>query len=297
MSLSAAPIAAAGVDENDDLRGAFRLGQRQLAVASALAVSVALDLGDLDLPSVDVPVEEQVQLRVAAPLFFAASLESARLLPALEMLSMVWSSGALPLDMGPAGPQLVKFARERESRLTPEERTALFGRLFGTVEGPDYAGAAGGRNVAFEPALTSLAEAIVDAFEWSQGGVVPPAHAVRIRSASQRVAASLSGRMGGIASFAASELLEQLRFAIAVFRMPAVQQAVGGRSLWSAVRAVAQRYLNEAVDPARHVTRAKSGQALLAWLADALGHSLATPAIDEVLVGHAVEWLDVNPSR
>jgi hypothetical protein len=300
MNVAAAPVAGsvAGLEELDDLREAFRLGQRQLALASALAVGVALDFGDLDLPAAGVSAEEQAQLRVAAPLFFASSLESARLLPALEMLSAVWSSGALPIDIGPVGPQLVRFARERESRLTPEERTALFGRLFGTAGGPDYAGGAGGRNVAFEPALTALAGAIVDAFEWSQGNILPAANAVRIRAASQRVADSLSGRMGGIASFAAAELLEQLRFAIAVFRMRAVQQAVGGNSLWSAVRSVAQRYLNEPVDVARHVARARSGQALLAWLADATAlHSLAAPAIDDALAGHAVEWLSVSPLR
>ena len=278
-------------NEHDDLREAFRVGQRQLALVEALAS--ALDLGDLDLPQPGVTADEQAQLRFAAPLYFAAALESARLLPALELFAALWSSGGLGIDLGPVGPQLVRFTREKDSRLAPEERAALFGRIFGTPDGPDYA-APGGRNEAFEPALTDAAAAVVDAWEWSQGRALAPASAVRLRTAALRVLDSLSGRMGGIAAFAAAELMEQLRFAISVFRMPVVQHAVAANSLWSAVRIIMQQYSHEAVDVAPFVAKAQAGQALLAWLADSAAALIAgaTVPIDEALVGHAIRWID-----
>lgn len=290
---SVGPALSLAFDERDDLQEALRAGQRQLALLEALAQ--ALDLGDIDLPGPSVAPDEQAQLRLAAPLYFAASLESARLLPALELFAMLWSSGALDIDLGAVGPELVRFARQRESRLTPEERAALFARLFGSPDGPALA-ASGGRNLTFEPALVDAAAAIVDAWQWSRGGAFAPASAVRLRTAALRVVESLSGRMGGIASFAAGELMEQLRFAISVFRTPAVQHALGAKSLWGAVRTTVQRYGQQPVDVASHVTRARSGQALLAWLADSAAALVTGSAVplDEELVGHAVQWMDAT---
>jgi hypothetical protein len=286
-----------GFDEHDDLRQAFRIGQRQLALVEAFAA--ALDLSDLDLPEPGVTAVEQAQLRSAAPLYFAAALESAGLLPALELFAAIWTSGGLPVDLGAVGPPLVNFNRNREGRLAPEERAALFGRIFGVREGPDYA-APGGRNDAFEPALADAAIAIIEAWQWSQGGALAPAISVRLRTAALRLVDSLSGRLGGIASFAAAELLEQLRFAIAIFRMPAVQHAVGATSLWGAVRAILLRYRNERVDPSTFVARAQSGQALLAWLADsaaALFAGTAAVPITEDVVSHAIRWIDARATE
>ena len=288
---AAAPLAAEG--DGTRLQDALRLATS--LVADARAFASALDLGDLDLPSTVTTPEDQARLRTVAPLYLASELESARLLPALELLAGVWASGGIATDLGPVGDSLTRFHRERHTRLTSAEREALFGRLFGKPYGPDLA-VDNARNLAFDSLMIELAAALSDWHADASGGGRSAADEARMRVAAQQLAANLAARGGGVASFAGGEILGDIKQALSIFKEPAVQRALGSRSPWEAVGAVIRRFLQQEVDVASHVERGRTGIVLLAWLADALpgldSGAIELPADETVL--HAIRWMQAT---
>jgi hypothetical protein len=124
-----------------------------------------------------------------------------------------------------------------------------------------------------------------------------PVEAARLRAAASTLAANLLQGGGGITLFAANELLANIRDALAIMQDPALQGALGARSVWTAVRAVATRYLQENVDVMSHVTRAKAGMTVLAWLAEALPTLEATTSgaePDDAIITSAVQWMQAT---
>jgi hypothetical protein len=290
---AAVPVAVRSEPDGTRLQDAIRLATSLVAQVRALALD--LDFGDLDLPSAGTTPDDQARIRAVAPLYFAAELESARLLPALELFAGIWSSGAIAADLGPLGPTITRYYRERQTRLTSGEREALFGRLFGKPYGPDLAVAAP-RNLGFEPLLTELAASLSDwnvhTGPWGWGA----ADLVRVRTAAQQLAGNLSSRAGGVVAFAAGELLSDVKFAVTVFKDPLVQRALGALSMWQAVGLIVRRYLQQEVDISSHVERARSGLALLAWLSEALPSIEAgtAPAPGEEVGMHAIQWMQAT---
>jgi hypothetical protein len=275
------------------LRDALRLATNLVAQVQAFALE--LDLGDLDLPSTTTSPEDQARLRAVAPLYLASELESARLLPALELYAGVWASGGIPADLGAMSTTVTRVHRQRSSRLSPAEREAIFGRLFGKSYGPDLA-VESPRNTAFELLMTEFAASLSDwqanAGQW--GGTA--ADAARVRTAAQRLAGNLASRSGGIAAFAAGEILEDIKLAVSIFKDAAVQRSLGALSMWQAVRTVIQRFLQQEVDVSSHVERARTGVALLAWLANALPslESGVAEQPDEEVVMQAIRWMQAT---
>jgi hypothetical protein len=259
------------------------------------AFALDFDIGDFDLPSTSTTPQDQARLRAIAPLYLASELESARLLPALELYAGVWASGGIPADLGPLGATITQRYRERHTRLTGAEREALFGRLFGKPYGPDLA-VESPRNTAFDGLMAELAASLSDwqanAGQW--GGTA--ADAARVRVAAQRLAENLVSRSGGIATFAAGEILADIKLAVSIFKDVAVQRSLGAISMWQAVRAVIQRFLQQNVDVGSHVERARAGLALLAWLADALPglESGAATHPEEEVVIQAIRWMQAT---
>jgi hypothetical protein len=271
-----------------------------LALAAGLLrrihdLAAPLDFGDLELPPAVGSPQDAERVRLAAALYFAAELESARLLPALELFSGLWASGAFPVDLGPVGPEVVAYHRARHERLTTGEREAIFGRLFGKTYGPDLAGG-GGRNTAFEPAMIALAAAISDLDVNASARGPRPADVAAVQQAGDALTENLGRRAIGISAFVTQELLGSIRTALAVFKVRPVQAAVGAHTLWDAVRLIAARYSGEQVDVQSHLVRARSGLELLSWLADGVSagtaHGLAAPTPE--VVGHAVRWLQAT---
>src|SRR5687767_2731552 len=80
------------------------LGDRLLA--AALGWAAQLDLEAIDLPPVLGSEPDQARLRALAPLYLAAELESARLVPAVETLAAMLVTGALRAELGTAAPRL-----------------------------------------------------------------------------------------------------------------------------------------------------------------------------------------------
>jgi hypothetical protein len=290
-TLPAVPLEAP--DDETRLRDALRLATGLVAAVRSFAFQ--FDFGDLELPSTISTPADQARLRAVAPLYFASELESARLLPALELLAGLWASGAIQTDLGPSGDLLIKFHRERGTRLTGGEREALFGRLFGKPYGPDLA-VNGARNVGFDSLLTELAASLSDWHTNTGRWGGNPADAVRVRTAAAQLAGNLASRSGGVATFAAGEIVRDISLAVSVFKDPVVQRALGALSMWQAVQAVVQRFLRQDVDITSHVERARSGIVLLAWLADALpsleSGGAALPGEETVM--HAIRWMQAT---
>ncbi len=276
------------------------LGFRLLAAVEAFAAQFALDeLGDIALPPVTAGSEaEQAHLRAIAPLYLASELESARLLPAVEMFAGLVVSGGLSRDLGPATALVIDFWKKRRERLSAPERRAFFARLFGNDLGPNLA-APGGSNTAFEMLMTAFAEALYKLDEHSSSNAQAGTYEeTRLRSAASQLAANLISRSGSIISFAARDMLEVIRQALEILKLTPVQQALGSSSVWGAVRAITERYLNESIDISSHVTRGQSGMMVLAWLAEALPHlgEYRAPLVglDHPAIIAAAGWLQAS---
>ncbi|HYZ79218.1 MAG TPA: hypothetical protein VE596_17770 [Gaiellaceae bacterium] len=288
--------APAAVDEHGVDR-AIALGRRLVAAVRAYAAALDLpELTPIELPPVVGSEADQANLRAVAPLYLASELEQTGLVVALEMLAGIFATGGIQTDLGPAGPLFATFWHERGQRFTREERHAFYARLFGDDSGPALA-AAGGRNAEFDELMIDLAEAL---YRFGSDSLGPlPANAERIREAAAQLAANLSPRSGGMTAYAAHDLLETIASAIQIFKQPAVQAALGARSLWTAVRSASERYVHTDADIDAHVTRGKAGQLLLAWLAETvprLGDVAAVAAPDDPVIAAAAAWLEASLS-
>jgi len=258
-------------------------GARLVAGARSVATALGIqDPGDIDLPPATIDADPAT-VRGAATLYLAAELESARLLPSVETLAGLFMTGATAGDLGLAAEKLRTFWRRRRDRFTAAEREALFGRAFGKSYGPDLALPAAGRNVGFESLLLDLTEALSRVFDDRVFGGLPPVRDVAVRSAAHALASNLGQHARGMATIAATEILTSIADALAIVKEPAVQASMGARTAWGAVAMLTRRYLTQDVDVEAHVARAKTGLAILSWLAEAL------PRLDVGPIGRVVE--------
>ena len=144
----------------------------------------------------------------------------------------------------------------------------------------------------FDPNLSGL-------FNWA--GALDFASELAIRTAAQQLSANLIPRCTGLALFAARELLDTIKQALAILQVPALQRAVGATSVWLAVHNTTQRFLGQTTDISARVTRAKSGELILAWLAEVLPR-LDDPQpgtlveLNQPVIGAAAAWLQASLS-
>jgi len=279
--------------EDGAIDRALALGERLLAAVEAFALQFDLpELGDIELPPSVGTEADQAALRSIAPLYFAAEIEQTRLLSAVEMLAGIFVSGGLQADPGAASPLLIEFWRKRQERLNEAQRRALFAHIFGYQGGPALATSTGRSNAAFETLMIDLTE------DLARDDPAAAYNDIQIRMSARQLAANLIARGGGMAAFAARDLLPAIKTALEILKQPAAQQAAGANSVWLAVRNLAQMYLNEEVEIGAHVTRAKAGMLVLAWLAEVLpeleltGAPLVNPG-DQV-VGAALGWMQAS---
>jgi len=282
-----------------DMERALVVGARLIAGAPALATQLGIDdPGDIDLPPAGADADATV-VRGAAALYLASELESTRLLPAVETYAALFASGAITNDLGPAAPLLVDFWRHRRDRLTADERDAFFGRAFGKPFGPALALPDGGRNLAFEPLFVDLADALSRFADDRVLGGVPPVADVAVRTTALALAGNVTEHARGMAAVAGNELLASIAGALAIVKEKAVQRAVGAASPWGAVSALATRYLGQATDVDAHVMRARTGMAVLAWLADvvprlSLDASGSILAPNHPVIVSAIQWMQAT---
>lgn len=276
---------------------ALALGHQLLGRVDALALQLDFsDLGAIDLPPLLQPAADQAHLQTIPPLYLAAELEAARLLPAVETLAGLFVSGAIRGELGAASAMLVDFWRTRQQRLNESERRAIFARLFGSSAGPSLA-MAGANNLYFEALLIDLAEALFKLDPAPSTGSRLNRE-VPLRLAAARLASNAIARSDGLAAYVARDLLNTIERALQILKVRELQRTMGATSVWSTVTAITERYLHQQVDVAAHVVRAKSGMQILSWLAEVLPRLeesstlLASP--DDPVVAAAGAWLEAS---
>src|SRR5688572_3949795 len=110
------------------------LAQAAALLVQAKARSFAFSLnqwGDLELLEAVVTADDQAQIRAMAPVYLAAQLEAAGLIPAVEVLSGLAITGGLKAQLGPAADKIASFWQLRKERFSEDERRSMFGQLFG----------------------------------------------------------------------------------------------------------------------------------------------------------------------
>ncbi len=285
--------------QTEGIEGAVACGLRLVTRVESFAASLAFaELGDLDFPPETGSPVDQASLQAIAPLYLAAELEAAGLLPAVELLAGLFASGAVSPAIGPAAEKLAGFWRGRQERFTADERNAFFARLFDGGTGASLAGE-GGRNRAFTPLMIDLTESI---YQWEGHPLWPAATGVRddtrVRMAARQLAANLLPRSGGMTPFAARDILTAVQEALDVVKERGVQALFGAPSVWETVRRIIQRYRGELPEVSSHLARARAGQTILAWLAENLPHvtQYATPILapGHEVIPAAAAWMQAT---
>jgi hypothetical protein len=246
-------------------------------------------LGVIDLPSIAPGSLVAAQVRVAAVLYWASELEAAGLIPMVEAIAEGIVRGTFLQPLGASIHPLMTFWRAREHRFTAPERRGLFERLFGGEQTAPQDGQ-------FEAQFGALIEVIAAIARQPLGEGTGLLEA-RANVAARDVGAWLSDRTAGIAAFAARDIVDQVRHALALLQHPDLVRALGGGSPWQLVARHAPLLLRRSVDVTRHLARATSGLALIDWIArhaDALNGGRMAIARTDPIVRDAEAWLAVR---
>lgn len=272
------------------------LGFRLVNAVEQFAVQFGDDDFNIALPPIAESEADQAQLRSVPPLYLAAELEQAGLVPAAELLSGAFVAGNLQGDFGEAGPLLVSFWKKRNERFAASERQAFFSRLFGDTSGPTLA-MSEGANAAFEALMTNLCTVLINLRSWP---ALPSGYVseVPVRAAAAQLADNLLPRSGGMAVFAARDLLSTIKASLAILQQKQVQRRFRAVSVWTAVGNIRRMTGVGGNSTSSHVTRGKAGMLVLAWLAD----SFSTPRTQQLvppespLPDAASSWLQATAS-
>jgi hypothetical protein len=290
---------------------AFRVDVRdqalELAVAQALHLardaeaagfSIAFDaLGNIELPPDPSAASDQAHLNSIASLYLASELENTELVTAAEALCGVAMGGGLSIDLGDAVNDIAAFWHTRNERTNSSERRAFYVHLFGgDAQAGQHTGPGGAASQGFEMDFIDLCEALYRVDQGAMpGGALDPAQRAHVAVAARQVVSELVERSGGISAFIANDILSTVQSAIKLLKHPTLMHAFGGRTLWDVVRAVAHRYLRtEPIIEAR-VDRAKSGFAVLSWLASVVPQLQDSSAplvmLGDPVLANAATWL------
>ena len=254
-----------------------------LLAAEAHSVMMA-ELGDIELPPA--AVADAMMLRAVASLYLASTLEAAGLVQAAEDFTALARTGAIPGDLGAAGPLVDAFWKSRNQRISEAERLALFGRLFGAPAGPDDV--AGGANREFEELLLDLCDSIMKAVDGGSQG--------RVRQSGIRLAENIASAANDMVRLAARDIFDSVSQAIAILNQAEVRTMLAARTLWDTVAAIDRRFRRPRRPTLSHLRRGRAGMAVLAWLADAVDNiersGGALVSAGDTVVDSAIEWVD-----
>jgi hypothetical protein len=283
-------------DQSLELAVAQALSQARGAEASGF--SIAFDvLGNIELPPDPSAASDQAHLNSIASLYLASELENTELVTAAETLCGVAMGGGLSINLGDAVNDIAIFWHARNERTNASERRAFYVHMFGgDAQAGHQTGPAGAASQGFEMDFIDLCEALYRVDQGAMlGGALDEAAVARVTLAGRQVVSVLVESSGGISAFIANDILSTVQSAIKLLKHPALMRAFGGHTLWDVVRAVAHRYLRtEPIIEAR-VDRAKSGFAVLSWLAS-VAPKLQDSAVPPVTLGdpvlaNAATWL------
>ena len=242
------------------------------------------ELGQIELPPTT--YADPMQLRAIASLYLAATLESAGLIDAADDLVRMVRAGMLAGDLGEATAAVQAFWRDRRDHIQPNERQALFARLFGTPS--DTIDIEAGSNAAFDEHMLDLCDAIIKAAE---NGAPRQLHV-----AATRLAENIGGTANDALLMMAREIIDTLSKAIAILNNPGIRAMLAVRTMWDAVAAIDRRLKRPPRGTLNHLRRGRAGMAVIAWVADVLtevdrdGPAALMPP--EVIIAAAVDWID-----
>lgn len=219
----------------------------------------SLALGLIDLPPLSSARVEPAHLKLAAAAWWLMCVDQGGLPGLVERIAAGTARGtlALPVDAASAA-QLVRFHREAEESFAPEERQALWTRLFGAGAPPDQA----------HPVRDGLPRLVRELV--ALGRSATPAaqpHQARVAMQALGVASHLSEQAVGVTGFAVQHLTRRLSEALSLLRSPSLNAALGGGDLASTMRRHAPQLLPQALDWTLAVGRAEAGRTLLQWVA------------------------------
>jgi hypothetical protein len=245
-------------------------------------------LGVIDLPSLSTGAGRLApdQIRAAAVLYWAGQVEEAGIPGFAESLAAGLVQGRLMLPFTTGGDRLMQYWRARHERLDADERTAIYGRLFGT---------SGGEGHPFPAMMLALCNALGDIGRASPQEALAPLVA-RAREHASELAALLSEEAVGMTAFAGRDIVANVRGALALLRERDIALTLGavGAGIWVMIRRYSQLVMGRAIDPQPALERASAGLAILSWLAD---NSQTLPARGGALdaaapvVAAALTWL------
>jgi hypothetical protein len=257
---------------------------RNLLLAAETHSVMMAELGDIELPPA--AVADAMMLRAVASLYLASTLEAAGLIQAADDFTALARTGAIPGDLGAAGPLVDTFWKSRNQRISEAERLALFGRLFGAPAGPDDV--EGGANREFEELLLDLCDSIMKSVDGGSQG--------RVRQSGIRLAENIAAAANDMVRMAARDIFDSVSQAIAILNHAEVRTMLGARTLWDAVGAIDRRFRRRPQPTLSHLRRGRAGMAVLAWLADAVDtleqSSGALVSGGDPVVDSAIEWVD-----
>ena len=239
-----------------DLDIADRLLARHLGAAVQRFGAAALSVIDLP-PLTTAPIDVE-QIRVAAVLLWAREVEAAGLPSFVEALAEGLARGRVTLPVTTGGDRLMRYYRAREERFGEPERHAIYDRLFGE---------AADRLHPFPPLFDEMVEVLAAIGRGAERESLARLHA-RLRFATRQVAELLSVS-AGITGFAARDVAAHIREAVEILKDPDVTRALGGGGLWTMIRLNGTAVTGREYNPTPHLMRARAGQQILSWLADA----------------------------
>lgn len=255
-------------------------------------------LGDIDLPPGPETHIDRDELRALASLYLAADLEPAGVIGSAESFAALLASGAIRVDLGPVGPLLAQFWRNRHDRIDKRERIAFFGSLFGASYGAGMADRY--VNSRFEPLMLNLCEALYRLDEMASdpvyGGV---AHQSRVRAAAGNLLGNLAQVGGGATAFLSVEVIRLLKEALSILKHPHLRGVLMARDIWGVITSIDRLVHRSSVDPRAFVRRGRAGMLVIVWLADvaaAMKEQRYEPVVrlDHKVIPAAVDWLQAS---
>lgn len=245
------------------------------------------------------PSDSQIvpsNIRAAAGIYFAAVLEDARLLDAMDAIARRFMDGLLPLSRSYTAKGLYRWVRQTGSRLAAADRRRAYRRVLGigpagNENGPEP-------NTEFDALWGRFVGAVASLAERLDGD-----RGAEALEASRALAANLSLHGDGPAWYIAVELDRDIAEALDVLSSPSIGNAYGTRDGWSLVERVAREEFGMAPDVARLRPQARAGRRILDWLA-AVAPALerrgtrALPLLREPrLLRQVHRWLEAGQPR
>ena len=255
---------------------------------------------DLDnLPDLDDNVVADIvppNLMALRTLYYCAQLEDLKLFAVADKVAEQFRSQSIPVSRSAGSEAIYLYYKDAINRLTEYDRRGIYARCFGFAQG-----------AVDEPTPNREFSDLWIRF-LSSVSILTREEAATIRKAltgqqvfknARDLAVNLSLHGYGISHFAAVELRDHIDRIIKMLRYPDVLQAYGVNDVWQLVERVSDLYLGGAVNSVRQRTLAKSGAAIIEYLAGnytALINPTGSLDIssDDEIVKHVERWLAVT---